>query len=93
MLSLQVHFHANQTQTQAQDNLEMVYYVSTTEFSIEIGSPHTYLSFTKSERDHVGVRFELFVIGYLLLDTDEIRTSITHDLMASFTMFRSVFKT
>ena len=35
-----------------------------------------------------GVRFELFAIGYLQLDTNMIRTSITRALMVSFTMFK-----
>ena len=40
----------------------MMIIVSMTKFSIVIGFPRAYLS--QSARDHVGVRFELFVIGY-----------------------------
>ena len=40
-----------------------------------------------------GVRFELFEIEHLLLDTHVIFTSITRALMASLAMFSTVFKT
>ena len=41
----------------------------------------------------MGVQFELFVIGYLQLDTHVIHLSITCALMASMAMFSTVFKT
>ena len=44
-------------------------------------------------RPITSVRFDVFVIGYLLLDTHVIFTSITCALMASFAMFVTVFKT
>ena len=39
-----------------------------------------------------GIRFELFVIGYLYLGTHVFRTSITRALMVSFALFPTVFK-
>jgi len=40
-----------------------------------------------------GIQFELFVSGYLQLDTHVIGTSIECALMASFSMFPKVLKT
>ena len=69
--------------------------VSITKSSIVIGSPRAYLSRNQQANTSVSncVRFELFQIGHLLLDTHVIFTSITRALMASYAMFSTVFKT
>ena len=68
--------------------------VSITKFEIVIGSLHAYLSCNQCVISWVsnitGVRFELFVIGYLWLDTHVIYMSITSTLMAFFAMLHTV---
>ena len=60
-----------------------------------IGSLHAYLSLNQRQSSGcpiTGVQFELFVIGYLSLDTHVMFTSITQAPMAFFTIFSTVFK-
>ena len=70
--------------------------VSITKFSIVIGSPQADLSRNRRAITWVSnyrCPMELFVIGYLKMDTHATCTSITRPSMASFAMFLSLLKT